>query len=139
MNSDPEEEAELPYEIGQAASVGDFDSVKAWLAGGSAADPRPINDGDETGWTLLHWTVVSGARTPEHVEFARYLLSQGARVDAQNIEGSTALHFACESITNESTAAAVSVLVAAGAAVNQFSGDGLTPVSYTHLTLPTKA
>jgi hypothetical protein len=73
--------------------------------------------------------VVNGARTPEHVEFARYLISQGARVDATNGEGSTALHFACECIQNESTAAAVSVLVAApGAAVNQLSGDGHTPL-----------
>ena len=125
MNNDLE--GELPEDIGEAASEGDFERVKAWLAGGSASDPRSINGGDVTGWTLLHWTVVCGARTPEHVEFARYLISQGARVDATNCEGSTALHFACESITNESTAAVVSVLVAAGAPVNQLSYDCLPP------------
>jgi hypothetical protein len=136
MNSDPEEDlpvGELPEDIGEAASEGDFERVKAWLAGGSASDPRSINAGDEWGGTLLNWTVESGARTPEHVEFARYLISRGARVDQRNVEGSTALHFACECITNESTAAAVSVLVAAGAAcpvplANQLSGDGHTPL-----------
>ncbi len=131
MNNDSEEE--LPYEIGEATLRGDFERVKAWLAGGSASDPRPINGGDEWGGTLLHWTVETGARTPEHVEFVRYLISRGARVDQRNTEGSTALHFACENITNESTAAAVSVLAAAGAAcpvplANQLSGDGHTPL-----------
>ena len=72
MNSDSEEGG-LPEEIGQAASQGDFARVKAWLAGESASDPRSVNDSDDDGWTLLHWTVVSGADTPEHVEFARYL------------------------------------------------------------------
>ena len=109
---------ELPEEIGEAAQGGDFERVKAWLAAGSASDPRSINAGDDsTSWTLLHWTM-NGDQTPGHLEFARYLLSRGARVDAKDRGGSTALHFACESITDESTAALVSMLVAAGAAVN---------------------
>ena len=125
MNSDPEEEAELPYEIGQAASVGDFDSVKAWLAGGSASAPRSINSCGEDDWTLLHWTAVSRPPTPEHVEFARYLLSQGARVDAQSQrKKSTALHYACDN----TSADMVSVLVAAGAAVNMGTATGITPL-----------
>ena len=59
---------------------GDFERVKAWLAGGSSAsDPRSVNGhAMEAGWTLLHWTVV-GDQTPERVEFAReHLISQGA-------------------------------------------------------------
>ena len=115
MDSDSEE-AGLPEYIGEAASQGDFEIVKAWLAGGSASDPRSVNDRDDMDWTLLHWTATSPS--PEHVEFARYLISRGARVDAKDRGGSTALHFACESITDESTAALVSMLVAAGAAVN---------------------
>ena len=112
---------ELPEEIGKAAKKGDFDIVKAWLAGGSASDPRSINGGDGTGWTLLHWTMI-GDRRPGHLEFARYLLSQGAQVDAKTRQGSTALHFACEGAGEgeycKTTAALVSLLVAAGAAVN---------------------
>ena len=77
MNNDSEE-GELPEEIGEAAIDGDFERVKAWLAGGSASDPRSVNAGDDTGWRLLHWTVV-GELTPERVEFARYLISQSSR------------------------------------------------------------
>ena len=62
MNSDPEEDlpvGELPEEIGEAASDGDFERVKSWLAGGSASDPPSVNDRDDMDWTLLHWTAVS--------------------------------------------------------------------------------
>ena len=70
MNGDSEEE--LPYEIGEATLRGDFERVKAWLAGGSSSDPRPINGGDETGWTILMWT--ARGESLEHVEFVRYLI-----------------------------------------------------------------
>ena len=118
MNSDSEEApGRLPENIGQAVSQGEFERVKAWLAAGSASDPRSINAGDDsTSWTLLHWTM-NGDQTPGHLEFARYLLSRGARVDAKTYQGSTALHFACSG-AGETTAAMISMLVAAGAAVN---------------------
>ena len=127
MNSDSEEApGRLPENIGQAISQGEFERVKAWLAAGSASDPRSINAGDSTSWTLLHWTMI-GDQTPGHLEFARYLLSRGARVDAKNGWGSTALHFAFEG-AGETTAAMVSVLVAAGANVNLQTIDGFTPL-----------
>ena len=105
---------DLPEEVSEAALDGEFHIVKAWLAGGSASDPRSINARDHTDWTLLHWTVV-GDLTPEHIEFARHLISQGARVNAtaERFDGSTALHFACGFIRGEATAAMVSMLVAA--------------------------
>ena len=132
MNNDSEE-ADLPEEIGEAAIDGEFERVKAWLAGGSPSAPRSVNSSDESDWTLLHWTSLSGPRTPEYVEFARYLLSRGARVDAKTDEGQTALHFLCARINTangEATAALVSMFVAAGATVNmrQKSLDGRTPL-----------
>ena len=132
MNSDPAEDllvGELPEEIGEAASDGDFERVKSWLAGGSASAPRSINASDQTEWSLLHWTLVSEL-TPEHVEFARYLLSRGARVNAaaKRWDGSTALHFACGSIGRDEATAAISMLVAAGATVNMETSSGLTPL-----------
>ena len=129
MNSDPEEEAELPYEIGQAASVGDFERVKAWLAGGSASAPRSINSSGDHDWTLLHWTAAR-ARSPEYIEFARYLISQGARVDAKTRQGWTTLHLAC-GFTGDATPAVVSMLsllVATGATVNMEATYGHTPL-----------
>ena len=132
MNSDSEEAVYLPFDIGQAATQGDFERVKAWLAGGSASDPRSINARDHTDWTLLHWTVVCAGNdiTPAHIEFARYLISQGVRVDAKSSEESTALHFACGSITggSESTAAMVSMLLSAGATVHMGRRNGHTPL-----------
>ena len=79
MNSDSEEE-ENSREIGYAASDGDFELVKAWLAGGSASDPRSVNASD--GAPGGHFSLHRGERdltTPEHVEFARYLISQGSQ------------------------------------------------------------
>ena len=132
MNSDSEE-VYLPFDIGQAATQGDFERVKTWLAGGSASDPRSINARDHTDWTLLHWTVVSAGNdiTLAHIEFARYLISQGARVDARSSYGKTALHYACGSY-GESTAALVELLVAAGANVNIKSRHGGTPLFHFH-------
>ena len=128
MNSDPEEEAELPDEIGEAASEGDFESVKAWLAGGTASAPRSVNDVDVDGWTLLMCTATSNATTPEYVEFARYLISRGAAIDTQSFHRrSTALHFACMH-HREADAALVSTLVAAGAAINLKTNTGKTPL-----------
>ena len=103
MNSD------LPEEIAEAAMDGEFQLVKAWLAGGSASDPRSVNSSDGADWTLLHWTVIPH-RTPGHLEFARYLLSRGAQVDARTNQGSTPLHFACENVTGEIAAAMVSLV-----------------------------
>ena len=118
----------LPYDIGQAAAQGEFDRVKAWLAGGSASDPHSVNAVDDDDWTLLHWTAAS-ARSPEHVEFARYLISHGVRIDKKSREEMTALHFACGTITGGSRAAMVSMLITAGAAVNTIGGyAGRTPL-----------
>ena len=133
MNSDSEEEAELPEEIGYAASDGDFERVKAWLEGGSASDPRSVNAVDDTGWTLLMCTAMSDLTTPEHVEFMRYLISRGARLDAQSRERRfTALHFACKyhlkADAGLSTPLLVSALVAEGANVNQQTRAGATPL-----------
>ena len=123
MNSDSEEEEELPYEIAEAAQFGDFDRVKAWLAGGTASAPRSINAGDDTGWTLLIWTARGESR--EHVEFARYLISRGARVDVQSTDKQyTALHFASKYAGKEM----VSVLIAAGAPVNAHASGSGTPL-----------
>ena len=130
MNSDAEEEAGLlPEAIGEAASEGDFERVKAWLDGGSELAPRSVNDLDADGWSLLLWA--SGGYdeilTEEHVEVARYLVSRGARLDvASRFSGSTALHYACSS--GGASPEYVSVLVAAGAQVNAEDNDEVRPL-----------
>ena len=114
--------AQLPTLIGVAAADGDFERVERWLAGGTASHPRSVTDVDDDGWTLLTWIAISDESTPEHVEFARDLISRGCPVDAQSSgpgpdRGHTALHCACES-PGGAAAAIVALLVAAGANVN---------------------
>ena len=126
MNS--RSEGELPEEIAHAAYDGDFERVKAWLAGGSASAPRSVNASDGDGWTLLMCVATSDAITPEYVEFARYLISRGAAIDTQSFyRKSTVLHFACMHC-REAAAALVSVLVAAGSNVNLQTNTGATPL-----------
>ena len=71
--------------------------------------------------------MVSRPPTPGHVEFARYLISQGVRVDAQSqITKSTALHYACDN----TSADMVSMLLAADAARDIQTKDGDTPLFF---------
>ena len=143
MNSDSEEEEAgiLPEAIGEAASEGDLETVKAWLDGGGESAPRSVNDLDEDGWSLLLWA--SGGYdeilTEEHVELARYLVSRGAKLEvASRFSGSTALHYACSS--GGASPEFVSVLVSAGAHVNAEDENGRRPlgrITYSILdTLP---
>ena len=131
MNSDSEEEAAgvLPEAIGEAASEGDLETVKAWLDGGGELAPRSVNDLDEDGWSLLLWASggYGDVLTENHVRIARYLVSRGARLDvASRVSGSTALHFASGSAG--ASPEFVSVLVAAGAQVNAEDNDEVRPL-----------
>ena len=131
MNSDSEEEEAgiLPEAIGEAASEGDLETVKAWLDGGGESAPRSVNDLDEDGWSLLLWASggYGDVLTERHVEIARYLVSRGARLDvASRVSGSTALHFASGSAG--ASPEFVSVLVAAGAQVNAEDNDEVRPL-----------
>jgi 26S proteasome non-ATPase regulatory subunit 10 len=53
------------------------------------ADPSAINSHDEDERQPLHWACTGG-----HVELCRLLIDRGARVDAQDESGWTALHIA---------------------------------------------
>ena len=122
----------LPTQIGVAAADGDFEDVEAWLAGGTASHPRSVSDVDDDGWTLLKWIAMSRDVTPEHIEFARNLISRGCPVDAQSsgplrAVGYTALHCACQNPRGDA-APIVALLVTAGANVNIQAESGATPL-----------
>ena len=83
---------------------------------------------------------------PTLVDFAKQLRLAGLRPTRQRVEIAALLldgrhrHVSADSLTEEITAAGIQV---SGGTVyntlNQFTDVGLLPVSYTHLTLPTKA
>ena len=124
--------AQLPILVAAAAAEGDFERVEAWLAGGTASHPRSVSDVDDDGWTLLKWIAMSRDVTPEHIEFARNLISRGCPVDAQSsgplrAVGYTALHCACQNPRGDA-APIVALLVTAGANVNIQAESGATPL-----------
>ena len=70
MNNDPEEDlpvGELPEEIGEAASDGDFERVKAFARdAGAVATHAPSSSSSARGTTASSGTsLVSGARRPK--------------------------------------------------------------------------
>lgn len=113
-----------------AAKVGDAALVAHLLTTGGAT----ARGGDAHGETALHWAVIRC-----HADVVVELLRHGVDVDARNIGGMTALHFACEGRRKNvgaprGEAAAVSArvvrcLVAAGFDIHAKDNSGATPVS----------
>ncbi len=117
-------------ELWYACVDGDVDRVKAVLGKGHH-DVNGLNywqtDIDPGGWrrTPLHVAVLHG-----HAELARFLLSEGADVNARTKYGDTPLHFAVQG----GDAGMVRLLRAHGADAAIKNDDGETP-----LDLATKA
>jgi ankyrin repeat protein len=95
-----------------AADSGDLTLVRSIIAENSYL----INDRDEEGCTPLEVAVKK-----DRLEVAKYLLDQGAEVNARNKHGYSALHFV-------KSKAMAEVLVSKGAEVNMTENYGLTPL-----------
>ncbi len=72
-------------EIFEPAKSGDLIKIKELIE----ANPRLIMAKDESGRTPLHWTARG-----VHFEALQYLVEKGADVNAQDANGTTALHSA---------------------------------------------
>ncbi len=109
--------APIAGSIHDAAEKGDLERVRALVA----ADPRALND---TAWVM--------ARTPLHVairsgrpDVARYLIGQGADVNARDRDGSSVLNYAAYWGLFDIAA----LLIDRGAGVaNDRNGQGLSPL-----------
>lgn len=99
-----------------AAGVGNVKALKKYLEG--KVDQR-------TGWkeTPLHYACSAGQS-----EACKFLLSQGADVDARNVLGSSAMHYAAITLDEDKTRKVVDLLLAAGADINAKDKDGLMPL-----------
>src|SRR3989338_4694848 len=96
------------------AEAGDLETLKSRIGSGEIT----VDWADEVGDTLLH-----GAAKKEKVHIIRYLISNGANVNATNGTGSTPLHKAV--IANCPTS--VRLLLAAGADGTQKNTTGFSP------------
>ncbi|MBP5697947.1 MAG: ankyrin repeat domain-containing protein [Alphaproteobacteria bacterium] len=83
-----------------------------------------IDDFDVDGYTPL---MIAAALNK--VDFAAFLISNGASVDRPNFNGLTALHHAAQNGHNEM----IDILVSAGAEVNMPDFKGFTPIMYAIL------
>jgi len=96
----------------EAAEGDEFKKVKKILE----ADPSLIRGKDEYEFNVLH-----GAVMTENTKLIKYLLDQGADVNAPNDEGITPLHIALYPDV-------VQCLLNGGADINKQSSDGSTPL-----------
>ena len=107
-----------------AVKDGNLTSMQKLLSGG--ADP---NARDEIGEPILLLGAYNG-----NTEVVKLLLEKGADVNVKRADdGTTALWIA----SYEGKTEVVKLLLEKGADVNVKDKDGVTAVSYTHLTLPT--
>jgi ankyrin repeat protein len=63
-------------DICKAAECGDIETVKVLLN----KDPELVNISDQRAWMPLHWAVRSG-----HYDLVKYLIDQGADVNARDL------------------------------------------------------
>lgn len=96
---------------------GDTNEVRRRLKRGEDANETFDND-----WAPLHWACIMS-----HYKIARLLLIHGARVDARDYKGNTALHH----IADEGNEHIIDLLVAHGADVNAMNNRGETPLHYS--------
>ena len=104
-----------PVSIWQAAMTGNTPAVEQHIGAGTDLNLKE----DLSGSTPLMVATTFG-----QVEVARFLISEGAELDARNNSGGTALHVACFF----SQPAIVELLLNAGADPNAGNSRGLTPL-----------
>jgi hypothetical protein len=98
------------------------DEALALVAAASASAPGDLDAADALGWTPLMLASMSA----ELDEVARRLVAAGARLDATNARGLTALHLAC----HKQHAPSALMLVREGAALDLRDVRGKTALDY---------
>jgi ankyrin repeat protein len=107
-----------PLSLQEAASIGDFDTVRTLVNGGAGVDD--LDPGDHIFKTPLYRAVVGG-----HEGIVRFLLSKGADINLK-VRGpvETPLHWAVKN--GQKTM--VELLIGEGADVNAKNGESKTPI-----------
>jgi len=109
----------VSQDISNSAFNGKLDEVSAFVKAG--ADVNFIDENENR--------PIINAAANQHFEVVKFLLSKGAKVDATNSYGETALTQTCEEPTFEENGAAyykiAKLLIESGANVNTKDGDGV--------------
>ena len=106
-----------------AIAQDDFNALAMEVSNGAL-----VNANDRFGHTPLHYAAFKG-----NARFVDYLLRNGGDPNVRGRHDSTPLHSAAWG----RNMAVAEVLLEDGADVDASTDEGETPVSYTHLTLPT--
>ena len=106
------------YPLHIACGIGDLEEVKKQLAAGKKADEA------SQGWeyTPLHFAAAGG-----HLEIAKLLVENGAKIDVKNKLGATLVHEAASADHLE----LLKWLVAQGADINAKDEEGSTPLDWS--------
>lgn len=83
--------------------VGDLDGVRAAIVGSGDTDAqrKAVNAEDKGTWcSPLHWAATFG-----HTDIAKLLIDLGADPNAEDIKGSTCLHYACNAYNGDTSGA----------------------------------
>ncbi len=102
-------------EIINLAKNGDLEQIKVLIK----KDPGLKKSKDNRNCTLLHFAANGG-----HMELVRYLLSEGADINAQDLDGDTPLHW----VTYKPKPAVAEILIKNGADLNIKNRNRRTPI-----------
>lgn len=107
--------------IFEALKTGTVEDVKFFIEK-KGVNVKMKDDNPSWGWTPLHY---AAAKDNSNVEVLKYLVSQGADVNAKSNSGKTPLHIAAQFNTNVEV---FKYLISQGSNVNARSNDGFTPL-----------
>eukprot|EP00752_Nemacystus_decipiens_P006385 g5756.t2 len=117
-------EEDMKKDLQWEGSDREEDENGAGLGFGVVVSTMAAGQGNTEEWSASE--EIFAAASDGNVSRLEELVSRGAKVDAQDEEGRTPLHFAAD----RGKAAVISSLIALGAAVDPKDEDGMTPLAY---------
>ena len=115
------------YEVFKAIIKGEVEKLDAYVNQGFDIKART----EKEKWTRLHMAT-RAIRKPINLDSLKYLINSGIDLNAQDMYGNTALHYAAAKKDPE----AIKILLEAGSEVDIENRDGITPLHQSLLKNP---